>query len=141
MCKGTKIFIALILGMIISLYLRPAHSQDLPKGFHFGLSEKMEVTDTQKYLRPFREGEVLLGTGACYGPFFTSGYQSRWLADFLSICALGAVSQTGESTATGGIDIINLLGLSAGIEYDPANGKPFYTFGISVTGLANQLLK
>src|SRR3972149_6771509 len=100
MSRGIKISILLIIGMIISLYFRPAHSQEVPKGFHFGLSEKMEVTDTQKYLRPLQEGEVLLGTGACYGPFFTSGYQSRWLADFLSICALGAVSQTGESTAT-----------------------------------------
>src|SRR3990167_1623663 len=141
MNKITKALIVLILGMIISLSLRPAHSQEVPKGFHFGLSEKMEVSDTQKYLRPLQDGEVLVGSGACYGPFFTSGYQDRWLADFLSICALGAVSQTGESTATGGIDIINLLGLSAGIEYDPQNGKPFFTFGISVTGLANQLLK
>ena len=141
MNKITKALIVLILGMIISLSLRPAHSQEVPKGFHFGLSEKMEVSDTQKYLRPLQEGEVLVGTGACYGPFFSAGYQDRWLADFLSICALGAVSQTGESTATGGIDIINLLGLSAGIEYDPQNSKPFYTFGISVTGLANQLLK
>src|SRR3990167_2793820 len=106
MNKITKALIVLILGMIISLYLRPAHPEEIPKGFHFGLSEKMEVSDTQKYLRPFKEGEVLVGTGACYGPFFAAGYQSRWLADFLSVCALGAVSQAGESTVTAGIDII-----------------------------------
>jgi hypothetical protein len=143
MQRETKIIIVLIVMMAVSFWLNPvkARSQEIPKGFHFGLSEKMEVKDSQKYLRPIGDGEVLVGTGACYGPFFSASYQSRWLADALSVCALGAVSQAGESKGVIGMDIINILGLQFGVEYDPQNSKPFYAFGISVTGLANQLLK
>lgn len=115
------------------------HAQE---GFKFGLSEKMEISDTQKYLHPFNsEEEVLLGTGGCYGPFFSASYSGRWLADFLSVCGLGAVSETGQTTATGGGDLINLLGLQGGIQFDAQTRKPFYTFGISLTGLGKQLLK
>lgn len=143
MTKPTTIIIALIILMALSLWLNPAkaRSQEVEQGFHFGLSDKMDIVDTQKYLRPFRSGEVLLGTGVCYGPFFTAKYSGRWLLDGLSVCAIGAVSQTGETTATGGLDLINLFGLQAGLQYDPLTGKPYFTFGISVTGLAKQMLK
>jgi hypothetical protein len=144
MQRETKIIIVLIIMMSLSFWLNPVISrgEEIPKGFHFGLSEKMEISDSQKYLRPFdQESETLLGTGACYGPFFSAGYQSRWIADFLSVCGLGAVSQAGESTATGGIDIINFLGIQGGIQYDPKTDDMFYTIGFSVTGLGKQLLK
>jgi hypothetical protein len=137
-----KIFILLIIGIILSLWLTTARAEEIQKGFHFGLSEKMEVKDSQKYLKPVdQEKEVLLGTGACYGPYFTTSYSGRWLGDFLSVCALGAVSENGESTGTFGVDIINFLGIQGGIQYDPKSDDIFYTFGISITGLAKQMLK
>ena len=139
--KSSWVLAALIIAMTISLWLNPARAEDPQKGFTFGLSEKMEVKDTQKYMLPFKSGDTLRGTGGCYGPFFTSKYGGRWLADFLSVCTLAAISEDGSGTGTGGIDIINLFGIQGGIQYDPKNGKPFYTFGISITGLANQLLK
>lgn len=144
MDKGTKIIIALIIMMALSLWLNPvtARSEEIKKGFHFGLSDEMKVGDSQKYLTPFqRGGETLLGTGLCYGSFFSVSYGGRWLADALSVCALGAVSQTGEKTATMGIDLINFLGIQAGVQYDAENRKPFYSFGISLTSLGKQLLK
>lgn len=145
MDRTTRIIIALVIMMGLSLWLNPviarSEDEDVKPGFHFGLSEKMDVVDSQKYLRPFRSGEVLLGTGACFGPFFSASYSGRWLVDALSVCALGAVSQTGETTATGGLDLINLLGLQGGLQYDPLTGKPYFTFGVSITGVAKQLLK
>lgn len=141
MKRETWILVVPLIMMVLSLLVNPVKAEELAKGFKFGLSEKMEIADTQKYLRPFKTGETLVGAGACYGPFFSTSYRGRWLADFLSVCTLGAVSETGEKTGTGGLDFINLLGIQGGLQYDPIKGKPFYTFGISVTGLAKQLLK
>lgn len=112
------------------------------EGWKFGLSEKMEIIDSQKTLLPFEKSvEALAGTGLCYGPFFSTSYNQRWLADFISICSLAAVSKTGEAAGTGGVDLINALGLQAGVQIDFSTRKPFYSFGISLTRLGKQLLK
>ena len=137
--------------MIVSLWVTPALTQaqdekarfhETPGGFHFGLSEKIELANTVKYLVPFSHDEAtLVGTGLCYGPFFSAQVGGRWIADFLAGCALGAVSSTGENAATGGFDIINLLGIQFGLEVDAEHRKPFFTFGINLLGLGEQLLK
>ena len=151
MNKMTKVFIVLVLGMIISLYFRPAHSQEVTvePGLKFGWVETSDIKDVQMLLRSVgdKDNRSFAGTGVCSSPLWNLYYGKRWISDFVSVCGMAAISIQDEADArvTGGIEAINLLGLRVygGYIADSELSKGSWTIGggLSFTGLTDQLLK
>ena len=87
MNKMTKVFIVLVLGMIISLYFRPAHSQEVTvePGLKFGWVETSDIKDVQMLLRSVgdKDNRSFAGTGVCSSPLWNLYYGKRWISDFV----------------------------------------------------------
>ena len=103
-----------------------------------------EFKDVTAYHRNFGKDEVSrMATGLAGSTLAKLSHKDVWIADVFTPYVMGGTTVSGQAnpTAIFGAEIINLMGLRFGVDYNTEDAKWGMVFGVSLTGLAQQFTK
>ena len=122
--------------MLVLGYSGISHALDFKVGPFF-----TQFRDVTAYHRNFGKDEVpRMATGIAGSTLAKMNHNGVEIASFFTPFVMGGTTVTGEArpTAIFGAELINLMGLRFGVDYNTDDSKWGMMFGISLTGLAEQ---